>query len=140
MTYDDGNNVFGKVTRIAIEAVDSFPLLEIVPQEFSLGQRDLTYGYLLEGFSFYVHESLANSTTDAQATEKIGRLLEIKGLLLQYLQQVPNPLRDQITDVSVFDVRYEGGNTMIAKDVDGIDLVLQINFNVRIKVDDKEER
>lgn len=139
MTYADGKNVFGTVTKMSIVPEESYPLLEVLPVDFLTIERDLTYDTNQDTFRFFVYIPVEADNSNAAANEKLDTLLDIKGRLQRYIKAIPNNLEHEITGIQIYDIEQTGGDITTLKTERGIELVLTITFNTKIKVNVKDE-
>lgn len=139
LTYTDGKSVFGTVTKMSIIPEESYPLLEILPVNFSTVERDLTYDTNQDAFRFFVYIPVEADNTNAAANEKLDTLLDIKGILQRYIKAIPNNLEHEIPGIQIYDIEQTGGDITTLKTERGIELVLTITFNTKIKVNVKDE-
>jgi hypothetical protein len=139
MEYSNGDTVFGTVTKMSIVPEESFPLLEVLPVDFQTIERDLTFDTNQDTFRFYVYVPVEADSTNAEANTKLDTLLEIKGRLQRYIKAIPNNLEHEISGIQIYDVEQTSGEIVTLKTERGIELVLTITFNTKIKVNVKTE-
>lgn len=139
MEYSNGDTVFGTVTKMSIVPEESFPLLEILPVDFQTIERDLTFDTNQDTFRFYVYVPVEADATNAEANTKLDTLLEIKGRLQRYIKAIPNNLEHEISGIQIYDVEQTSGEIVTLKTERGVELVLTITFNTKIKVNVKTE-
>lgn len=135
LKYADGTSkVFGAVNALFIKTPDSAPICEVLPGTFVSQIDGLSENTRVEGFEIYVSDTLEESATNEQSLAKIRRFTTIQGILLDYIEKLPSTIEYPAVNIHLYAQGVPSGQILVSTLQNGVSLVLNVVFEVKVIV------